>query len=237
MRTASDEDRTDDLFRRVNEILYPPLTPEEQTLFDLCEEEIEKGMKVVLTVATALMTIKDKRLYRTRFTTFEEYVSTRWDFTARRAYQLYDFARLLANLKLGAPPPADPLPADPEDEDLEGEEWKTRTDPAVRTAVHILPTSERQGRLLANLRPDEQCTVWFGLVEKNGGLPPGSKQLAEAVRDFKGKSAAVPAEFRPRIMVYTDDPKWAASQLVAAFRGPRLAELIGELKRFGGRRR
>src|SRR5262245_58471891 len=81
-----DEDHEDEVLRRVNDSLYPPLTPAEQSLLDVCEEEIAKGLRQFLLVGGALLTIRARRLYRTRFKTFEEYCQTRWDFTPRRAY-------------------------------------------------------------------------------------------------------------------------------------------------------
>jgi hypothetical protein len=62
------------------------------------EAVVERGMKTVVEVGTALLEIKDRRLYREKFTTFEVYCHERWGFGAHRAYQLMDASVVVQDL-------------------------------------------------------------------------------------------------------------------------------------------
>lgn len=52
------------------------------------EKNIERGIKSFIEVGIALTTIRDRRLYRGQYQTFEEYCRGRWDMVASRARQL-----------------------------------------------------------------------------------------------------------------------------------------------------
>jgi hypothetical protein len=49
-------------------------------------------------IGLALATIRQRRLYRLEFATFEEYCRARWGFSRRRAYQLIASARVYVQL-------------------------------------------------------------------------------------------------------------------------------------------
>jgi hypothetical protein len=72
-------------------------TTEEQQLSD-CESIIEHGLQTFYEVGSALMTIRDHRLYRITHSTFEEYCRERWHISRPRAYQLIDAADVHASL-------------------------------------------------------------------------------------------------------------------------------------------
>jgi len=59
-----------------------------------CEQRIERGLKTFVEVGTALATIRDNRLYRAEFGTFEAYCQARWGFSDRRARQIMDAAQI-----------------------------------------------------------------------------------------------------------------------------------------------
>lgn len=58
------------------------------------EEVIGRGLKTFVAVGDALIEIRDSRLYRETFETFEDYCRERWGFTDRRARQLIDAAQI-----------------------------------------------------------------------------------------------------------------------------------------------
>lgn len=58
------------------------------------EEKIERGLKTFWDVGAALMQIRDERLYRADFATFEDYCQERWQMTRRRANQLVEAAQM-----------------------------------------------------------------------------------------------------------------------------------------------
>lgn len=59
--------------------LAATLTVAEVDCLEDCEQRIERGLKTFVEVGTALATIRDNRLYRTEFGTFEDYCRARWD--------------------------------------------------------------------------------------------------------------------------------------------------------------
>lgn len=54
------------------------LTAAERDLLESCERTISRGLETFREVGEALLQVRDNRLYRTDFGTFEEYVETRW---------------------------------------------------------------------------------------------------------------------------------------------------------------
>lgn len=58
------------------------------------EAKIEHGLTTFWEVGQALMQIRDERLYRAEFSTFEDYCQQRWDMSRRRANQLVEAAQL-----------------------------------------------------------------------------------------------------------------------------------------------
>lgn len=71
-----------------------------------CEEVIERGLRSFTEVGLALMTIRDGRLYRASYPTFEAYCANRWGFSRVRAHQLIegaDITRALTAVNSPAP--------------------------------------------------------------------------------------------------------------------------------------
>lgn len=62
------------------------------------EATIEHGMQTFVEVGLALMEIRDGRLYRAEFGTFEEYCQERWGWERRHAYRLIDAAAAVENV-------------------------------------------------------------------------------------------------------------------------------------------
>jgi hypothetical protein len=59
---------------------------------------IAKGLQTFVEVGNALLEIRDSRLYRAEFGTFEDYCRQRWQMSYRRAAQLMDAAQVVQNL-------------------------------------------------------------------------------------------------------------------------------------------
>lgn len=76
----------------------PLLTTREQRDLERAERTIARGLRSFLAVGTALMEIRDKRLYRDHFKTFEEYCLRRWDFSRIRAYQICAASEVVGDL-------------------------------------------------------------------------------------------------------------------------------------------
>jgi hypothetical protein len=122
---------------------------EQQELLEL-ESVIEKGLDIAISVGKALATIRDKKLYKEPYGTFEQYCEQRWGFTRQRGYQLIaahkmstivdidneSWARALAELK-------DPL------------EKKT----AIMLAYDAAPATNKDGRVTAALLEEAVATI------------------------------------------------------------------------------
>lgn len=63
-----------------------------------CETIIERGLKTFVDVGGALLEIRDLKLYRANYGTFEDYCQNRWGMSRPRAYQLIEAAETLSNL-------------------------------------------------------------------------------------------------------------------------------------------
>ena len=64
------------------------LTTEESAELAALESIVRAGMKVFLQVGAALLTIRDKRLYRAEYSGFDAYCREKWAFSRQRAHQL-----------------------------------------------------------------------------------------------------------------------------------------------------
>ncbi|MGC1214122.1 MAG: DUF4326 domain-containing protein [Micromonospora sp.] len=71
-----------------------------------CEQRIERGLKTFVEVGTSLATIRDNRLYRAEFGTFEDYCQDRWGFDRTRAQNFITAARTVLEISnTGLPAP------------------------------------------------------------------------------------------------------------------------------------
>lgn len=75
------------------------LSVEQAGELEYCEARIRAGLKTFVEVGKALAKIRDSRLYRQNFETFETYCSERWGFEKRTAYQFIAGARVVANVR------------------------------------------------------------------------------------------------------------------------------------------
>ena len=119
----------------------------------------------------ALAELRDRRLYRSTHSTFEEYCKDRFGFERRHPYRLIEAAGVVDNLIKMCPI------------------WtqnQTEDDPAtVRSdQLQILPTSEGQVRPMTKLEPQEQQEVWLRAVELAGGKVPSGRIVKDVVQQI-----------------------------------------------------
>lgn len=132
------------------------LSSEEAAKLAECEDDIRSG---ALKMAEALLTIRDKKLYREGFETFEDYCRVRLGFSRSRAYELCDFAGISREL---------------------GEMSAMADTP--------LPQNERQARPLKKLKSAEQrAKAWTKAVGRAGEEPVTCKHVKAAVEECCGK--------------------------------------------------
>ena len=75
------------------------ITLDERSRLYQCEEIIERGLNTFVDVGNALLDIRDNRLYRQEYHTFEDYCKERWNLKQSQAYRLMDSAKVIDNLK------------------------------------------------------------------------------------------------------------------------------------------
>lgn len=99
------------------------------------ERQIESGLKTFRKVGTALLAIRDGRMYRAGFKTFEDYCRDRWGFNASRARQLIGAAEIAGRIESvtivtpATESQARPLAALPPEQQPEA--WKAAADKAA----------------------------------------------------------------------------------------------------------
>lgn len=74
------------------------LTKTDQKNLARCERVIQTGLCTFFQVGQALWDIRDHRLYRGKYESFEGYCTARWDFSRQRAYQLITAAETAAEM-------------------------------------------------------------------------------------------------------------------------------------------
>lgn len=78
------------------------LTVDEKIRLSTLEERIDRGMKGFVEAGLALAAIRDERLYRIEFSTFEDYCQSRWSISRPRAYELIGAAEVVQSLSATA---------------------------------------------------------------------------------------------------------------------------------------
>ncbi len=125
-----------------------------EVLEELTEEEYADCYRLELKVykafydcGSALQELRDRRLYRSNYKTFEQYSRERFGFTRRHVDYLILGSQVFENIRM-------------------------RTN-----GSHLLPTNERQVRPLAHLDPDEQYRIWQQAVQESGDKIPSGRTI------------------------------------------------------------
>jgi hypothetical protein len=160
------------------------------------EAVVRRGLSTFIEVGTALMEIRDGRLYRASHDTFDHYCRDRWSMSGRRANQL----------ALAA--------------DIAREIGQTRCEDGqdLRTIV-LKPDNEGQARELAKVPPDDRAATWKEAVE----TAPNGKVTAGHVKktvDRRSGKASEPEAPKPKGQsrvngVVQDDPPEVAEMRAA----------------------
>jgi hypothetical protein len=74
------------------------LTTMEHAALTSYEDTIQRGLATFFAVGNALAAIRDSRLYRADYASFESYCQARWNMSRPRAYQMIDAAEVVNNL-------------------------------------------------------------------------------------------------------------------------------------------
>lgn len=79
-----------------------PLSKVERARFQKLDKAVQSGIGAFVVVGMALKEIRDSKLYRDHYRTFEEYVQERHDISRRRGYELIDAAETVHHLEVCA---------------------------------------------------------------------------------------------------------------------------------------
>jgi hypothetical protein len=82
----------------IDDVEVFPLAIDEQRTLARCEETIGRGLQTYIEVGSALLQIRDQRLYRMTHQTYADYCNERWGMSRQRAYQLIDSSQVGAEL-------------------------------------------------------------------------------------------------------------------------------------------
>ncbi|WP_226889482.1 hypothetical protein [Nostoc sp. MG11] len=115
------------------------------------------------------MELRNRRLYRSTHSTFEEYCKDRFGFQRRHPYRLIEASAVFDNLMKMCP------------------NWtqnEIEDDPATvhSDQLQILPTSEGQIRPMTKLEPQQQRQVWQQAVEQAGNKIPSARIVSDVVQ-------------------------------------------------------
>lgn len=154
------------------------LIDNEANVLSQYEAVIERGQQTFLEVGAALAQIREQKLYRAGFKTFEDYCQARWDWTKRRANQLIGAAEVVADLGTVVPKTAMPVserqvrPLSRLPPTERGEAWKEACEESggQPTAEQVVEAVERR---LAKAGPPE----------KPDRHPPGQPERETARQD------------------------------------------------------
>lgn len=137
---------------------------------------VRKGLETFLDVGKALFALREERLYRDEFSTFEEFTQATFGFTKSRANQLIKAAGVQENL--------------------------VATIVATEqngTGKPVLPAHESQARELAKLPKEKQAKAWQKAVKAADGEQPTAEQVAEIVEKIQPpEEKEEPPKWKPK---------------------------------------
>lgn len=129
------------------------LSLDEQAELERLEAVIAKGLETFLEVGSALLDIREKRLYRQSHSTFGDYCRERWSISKTHAHRLMDSVDVVNDLRK-----------------------------SPRGDIQALPQNEKVVRPLVNLTSEDRQTVWGESCHKANGHPT-AEQVQQIVNE------------------------------------------------------
>ena len=209
-----------------------PLTAAEKARFAELEGIVQTHLETFLTVGRALCEIRNRRLYRREFATFEDYCMRRLGFSGARGLDLVRSTEVAEHLLAGPAAPLNgdaPLPADLSADTLRPLQ---RLDPPLQSAVWRL--ASRVGKpthhLVSRIARAVENAINEG-TNGSGGAKPKLPQSQKKLFLLSVHRLADSPWFSAHLVVQGVDETRARKHLEAAQQLiSRLHEFIGELR-------
>lgn len=186
-----------------------------QSLSDL-EAVIERGMETFVEVGSALLTIRDDRLYRETHGTFEDYCRGRWGLSRTRSYELIDAARVAIEMS-GMPDIAPPANARQATELARIPDPETRADVWHRAVEELgeSVTAADVRRIATEYRPQPDPPLLAVVDVRTGEIvdTPDIVDVAYEISDPSGKAELDRLRYLKRL----SDSLKAVSQLASLY--------------------
>ena len=169
------------------------LIKEERELLQKHETTIKKGLNTFVEVGQALLEIRDKKLYRIEYKTFEEYCKQKWQISRPRSYQLIEASLAIENVYPGIQMPKNEKEVRP----------LTSLEPEVQNAVWQ-QTVEKHGENITAKKVQEVANEWKETSQeikqqKNEGVfvAATEKDILQKAKEIKAKKAE---EYKQKIV-------------------------------------
>lgn len=156
------------------------LTRTEKTKLAKLESIIQDGLDGYAKAGQALKAIRDSKLYRDEYGTFEAYCLARWDYSDRHARRLIDASEVAKNITEAA--------------------TKNRTNWSGNQTPQ--PATESQARELSKLPPEEQADAWEEVVATTA--TPTAAAIKGVVEQRKAAKAEQPKPSAPPASIVLD---------------------------------
>lgn len=147
---------------------HEELSAQEAIDLEQAESAVERCAEVFDAGVRALAVIRDKRLYRERYRTFEQYCQERWGYTRQHVNRLISASHIVEVLL------TEPIGSKPGDVE----------------APIPLPANESQTRAIAALPEEEQAPAWRQAVTTAPGGKVTAKHVEKVVAERKAPKAA-----------------------------------------------
>ncbi|MBD2357672.1 hypothetical protein H6G41_24185 [Tolypothrix sp. FACHB-123] len=182
------------------------LTTEEWSDRIFLERQVERAFYIA---AKALKALRDRRLYRSTHSTFEDYCRSRFGFTHRHVNYLIAGSFVVDNLmgtngsqiensdemgtigsQIGNPDEMGTNGSQIKNSNETGTDGSQigNSDEMGTIGSQILPTSERQVRPLVPLKPEQQRQAWQQAVELAGGKIPSGRIVQDIVDKIRERT-------------------------------------------------
>jgi len=154
------------------------------------EEIIEHGLSSFIEVGNALSEIRDAKMYGNEYSTFEEYCEGRWGFQNKRAYQLIDAAKCVAEISTIVEPESLPVT-----ESQVRELKKASSDPVEQ--AEILKKAAKSAPKDASGKPKLTAGIIKKAAEKPKPASDPESDRAAAIMSSQRVSGPTPEEDGP----------------------------------------